>query len=444
MASTFVQKSPSRPLPPFTSRPGFHDASQLRRRQGHPSGTAADAPPATPYIRRTSTFSDMLTDTGQSLKTSAGSILMPHMDPRWATASPDSDSLLQSLPLVLALLPAFGGLFFRDAHAYLTDLTLLILAVIFLNWCTRIPWSWYCTARCVTYPEDSVVQRISEPANFETTHPDAASASSSAAEDRHKRGISSEKPSLPPSVLAARRELSRHELAALVSCLLGPVVGVWLLHVVRLQLSQPAGGLLTNYNLCIFFLAAEMRPAAHILRLLHARTLHLQEIVQSKPYPLRDTHITKITELEKRLGEIEAHIALHGYAQDTQAESPSRKRKEREREQFPSDIVRVVQQLIQPNLEASHRSRLENERLWKSWSTNTEERMRNLEMRVQEAFSVAAYTRQRNASSSSFRPVQWIWSVVSLPLRFMLILASLPIRTAAWCFRGRRATVQAS
>jgi hypothetical protein len=40
----------------------------------------------------------------------------------------------------LALLPAVGGLFFQNGSAVVTDITLLALAAIFLNWAVRLPW----------------------------------------------------------------------------------------------------------------------------------------------------------------------------------------------------------------------------------------------------------------------------------------------------------------
>ena len=49
-----------------------------------------------------------------------------------------------SAPLALALFPALGGLFFHNGSVVVTDLTLLILAAVFLNWAVRLPWSAPC------------------------------------------------------------------------------------------------------------------------------------------------------------------------------------------------------------------------------------------------------------------------------------------------------------
>lgn len=53
---------------------------------------------------------------------------------------PNEESNWQSAPLGLALLPAIAGIFSKNGSAVVTDITLLILAAIFLNWSVRLPW----------------------------------------------------------------------------------------------------------------------------------------------------------------------------------------------------------------------------------------------------------------------------------------------------------------
>ena len=55
-------------------------------------------------------------------------------------ATQGEPSHLHSAPLVLALLPALGGVLFKNGSAVLTDVSLLVLAGIFLNWSIRLPW----------------------------------------------------------------------------------------------------------------------------------------------------------------------------------------------------------------------------------------------------------------------------------------------------------------
>jgi hypothetical protein len=42
--------------------------------------------------------------------------------------------------LAFALLPALGGMFFKNGSSVITDIMLLGLAAIFLNWSVRLPW----------------------------------------------------------------------------------------------------------------------------------------------------------------------------------------------------------------------------------------------------------------------------------------------------------------
>ena len=57
--------------------------------------------------------------------------------------SPDKQhdvSFWYSLPLVFAIVPAIGGVAFKDGATVATDLALLCLAGVYLNWCLTSPW----------------------------------------------------------------------------------------------------------------------------------------------------------------------------------------------------------------------------------------------------------------------------------------------------------------
>lgn len=45
-----------------------------------------------------------------------------------------------SIPLLFALLPAIGGMLFKNGSHIVTDILLLSLAAVFLNWSVRLPW----------------------------------------------------------------------------------------------------------------------------------------------------------------------------------------------------------------------------------------------------------------------------------------------------------------
>lgn len=49
-------------------------------------------------------------------------------------------SVWYSLPLVFAIVPAIGGVAFKGGATIATDLALLCLAGVYLNWCLTSPW----------------------------------------------------------------------------------------------------------------------------------------------------------------------------------------------------------------------------------------------------------------------------------------------------------------
>ena len=89
--------------------------------------------------RRSSNFSDSVESTRQSIKSSTDNLLLPRATNSDLVTSHEP-SHWHSTPLALALLPAVGGLFFHNGSAVVTDLTLLGLAAVFLNWSVRLPW----------------------------------------------------------------------------------------------------------------------------------------------------------------------------------------------------------------------------------------------------------------------------------------------------------------
>ena len=143
------QKSPSR-VPRSTPRSNNPGSSQLRHRHGggrhHPSSAAnqvdesiAPAPPG-PKLRRASTLSDTVSEARQSIKSSTDELFLPRVDAGRHATEHEHESAWQSTPLALALLPALAGIFFHNGTAVFTDLTLLVLAAVFLNWSIRLPW----------------------------------------------------------------------------------------------------------------------------------------------------------------------------------------------------------------------------------------------------------------------------------------------------------------
>ena len=109
--------------------------SPLRQRPLNRAATFGDGFPSLRHRR-----SSNLSETAQSFKSSTDSLLLPRAKSPEEVIHHVEESHWQSVPLALALLPAVGGLIFHNGGAVVTDVTLLVLAAVFLNWSVRLPW----------------------------------------------------------------------------------------------------------------------------------------------------------------------------------------------------------------------------------------------------------------------------------------------------------------
>lgn len=135
------------PHPSSSVQASFHtgantnptSSTYLRQRPLGRSATISES--ISPTYRRNSTLSDSVSEARQSIRDSTDDLLFPRV--KTPGANPvlhHEESHWHSAPLAVALLPAVGGLFFKNGSAVITDATLLILAAIFLNWSVRLPW----------------------------------------------------------------------------------------------------------------------------------------------------------------------------------------------------------------------------------------------------------------------------------------------------------------
>lgn len=90
--------------------------------------------------RRNSTLSDSVSEARNSIRSSTDNLFFPRVAKQPEADLPSEESHWHSAPLALALLPAIAGVFFQNGSAVVTDVTLLVLAAIFLNWSVRLPW----------------------------------------------------------------------------------------------------------------------------------------------------------------------------------------------------------------------------------------------------------------------------------------------------------------
>ncbi|PGH30419.1 hypothetical protein GX50_06824 [[Emmonsia] crescens] len=439
-----------------SSQPGASltgSSPHLRHRPLSRSATTAlnelsSNPPAGPgRLRRSSTFSDTVSEARNSIKSSTDDLFLPRVNPSIRSLDNDNESHWQSVPLALALLPAVGGLLFQNGSAVATDVTLLVLAAVFLNWSIRLPWDWYRSAqemsRTLSPEEEFDMDVIIEEPEESEPEPDND-------EDRDPK-TSSQKPrstssaANPPQSLAAKAamvELHRHELAALASCFLLPIVGAWLLHALRSQLSRPSEGLVSNYNLTVFLLAAEIRPFSHLLKMVQARTLYLQRLVSSNKESRDKIDASKILDLSTRLEELEAHIAESASQQQhQQQQSPHGTMHENLSPTTNTNTTKNPdpdKQSPQPDLSALTRAMRRYEKRTALHAHETETRLQSLEKRLNDALSLdAAAQRSTTAHRSSrmFILLNWMCGAVVLPAQVIWGLFCMPFRMIGWWAR---------
>lgn len=304
-----------------------------------------------------------------------------------------------------------------------------------MNTCrlTRIIRDWYYSAQQSTEIEhdscdidlDGIVEEATE---------DGSTADDPRNATQHKDTVLPCHPVQPDQVVRARRELHVNELAALASCFLFPLIGTWLLHTIRSQLSRPSEGLVSNYNLTIFVLAAEIRPFSHLLKLVQTRTLYLQRIVQSHQQRSSTNNIL-LSELSKRLEELEYTMTQVKTQQETSQEvvNTSRKGQELDRDAQKS-LITEMRKTIQPDLDALHRSLRRQEKRTTASSFETGSRLRELEMRTHGlGLQIDSIHKDRPRGLLS-RLSNVAWAVAMIPLQALRTMADYITRTIAWPF----------
>jgi hypothetical protein len=335
----------------------------------------------------------------------------------------DEPGQWHSASLLFVALPAFAGIFFENGSSVMTDVLMLGLGCLFLYWSVKWPWQWYIAAQAINMaaqdPDDFAIYE--ESSGDERDEPAPATQPVDAPEQRgHAR---SEREQARRD--AAARSLRSDERMALLACFISPLAVAYLLHTIRPYLSRPSGGVVSNSNLTLFVLAAEVRPFLHLSNLVEARTLRLQRVVTSFPAAESDTRQEQIDVLTKRIEEVELRsgAALSSTERD-------------KNEQRDPSIEKNVRQSLQPQLDALNRAVRRYEKRATTQSMVTEARLQDLELRLKDALSLAAA-----ASRSNQRPgligyaLDRVSALIMVPLEALGALLLLPFRFARECYR---------
>ncbi|KAL8646399.1 MAG: hypothetical protein Q9210_006165 [Variospora velana] len=399
-------------------------ASPLRQQPPGRASTFADM--SHPLKRRrSSTFSDSIDDAKQSIKSSTDDLLLPRLRSE-GLPSHLEPSHWHSTPLALALLPAIGGIFFQNGSAIVTDFTLLALAAIFLNWSVRLPWEWYHSAQSTraeearsTKPErsdDTIIEE--EEGEVEDDTRKVADPVIDEAQGRPRSLSQSQEQ------IRATTELRRHELFALFACFMSPILGAWLLHAIRSQLSRPSEGLVSNYNITVFLLAAEVRPLSHLLKMVQARTLYLQRTLGGELHEEAKLESSVVKDMAKRLDDLEACVANTQASGKASTPTP----------EIVDQMKTEVRNSLQPDLDALNRAVRRYEKRMVALTMQTESRLQGLESRMSDAITLAAAAERSSNMTSGRRGssvlilFDWISTAALLPLQATWVIVSLPAK----------------
>ncbi|KAI0449278.1 hypothetical protein F5B21DRAFT_60010 [Xylaria acuta] len=412
----------------------------LRRRlNGNNPPPSAENNSFTNLRRRSSTYSDYL-------ETSADELLNPSKP---NTEEDHQKSPFVYIPLTLALLPAVAGVFFENGAAFFTDLILLSLAAIFLHWSVTQPWDWYHSAQQIRVVQDEILSDsvFESDSDLETTPLSPTTSLENIPEEKGKEPETEAKAKHPPASGHARwearqraavKELYIHEIMALTWCFIFPMLGAYLLHAIRGQLSRPSEGLVSDYNLTIFLCAAEVRPISHLIRMLQQRTLHVQTIVAQNPHTQKLVTNEQLQVLYDRIDELEAR--------ETRKEAPTTSGVQPEVPQrlVESAVTREFRKTAQPELEALNRAMRRYEKKLTLLATQTDHKLEYVEYRLNDAIALAAVAAKN--SHSQWGLAGWLVektvTAVMLPVQAVAAVLTFPFRTASTLFRwkGQSAT----
>ncbi|KAK3692604.1 hypothetical protein B0T22DRAFT_19581 [Podospora appendiculata] len=420
------------------------DGAQIRRRSmpGFPSSEL----PSEEGRRRNSTFSETsFTGVKRNVQEDLFSPCGDGLERPWWS----------SFSLVFALLPAIGGILHKNGSAVLTDIALLGLAAIFLNWSVTQPWAWYNSVQEIRIREEAMVEIVLEDDSEGEDRPSPSTPSKTTALlndlPEEQDNASAPSPGISPNAggrdrathaSKALRELYINEIGALLACFAAPVAGAYLLHTIRDQLSRPSEGLVSNLNLTVFVLAAEIGPLSHLMKLVKARTLHLHKVVLANPYREEMATAAQVQDMMQRLDELEVKaVATETKAGQQNGSTPN---SGPGREKQEARMIREVRNAIQPELDALNRAVRRYEKKASVLAQVTDSRLSAIDTRLNDAIALAAAAARGSSSDWSFFLLLWeniVW-IISLPHKTVFGTVRLALRPVVGLFRRSGKTTQ--
>nr|POF06248.1 hypothetical protein CFP56_75543 [Quercus suber] len=399
-------------------------AAAMNRPSSHRSRALSPIPRSIPRRRSSVLSLSSLDDAAQSF---ADDIINPRTHK--STIRKDGEDEVthwHSTPLAFAILPAVAGLLFKNGSTFVTDVLLLALAAVFLNWSVRLPWDWYYASQATTeivvpdFEEDTILEEEAEEESAVETGSSNGGSPIHASPTQTDNANGSETRDLSKREQAAA-DLRRQELLALVATFIFPILAAYLLHVIRAQLSRPSTGLVSDYNLTIFILAAEIRPCRQLCRLIANRTLYLKRAATGDSEPTLEPK-SKVSALMQRVDELESRLSdgNSGLPSLTIAQKAD-----------ISELQSEMKKRYEPRFEGLERAVRRYEKRSTTFTMAIDQRLLALEGRTNDAFSLAAVAAQNSRGHGIFDIfVDLVTSAVVLPIKLAWSACKFPVNMA--------------
>ncbi|KAF9288432.1 hypothetical protein BGZ88_008181 [Linnemannia elongata] len=304
--------------------------------------------------------------------TSAGAAERPRSG---AYDQSDYSNGAHSWPILFAVIPPLGALIFGKSDIF-SDMLTLILIAFFLYNIIKVPWELYYAAR---------TRRVL-----------LTNASIKASLD----------PVLEQRRQSAAASLKRQEFFSLLLVLASPFLGGYTLQYLKTFFSSYEN-YLSALNIELFIIASGIRPLTHLISLLKARALHLQEQVH---YP-----DSEVESLKRKVASIEAELTQLRRAFATKRD------------------VLQVQDSVEPTLHQLTKQIKRHDKKEVQLRSYAEERFASIDEKMREYDTYLAYriTEEQHRSSLLFLPINILVAMVGyctffLPNRLTGISGSKP------------------
>lgn len=196
------------------------------------------------------------------------------------------------------------------------------------------------------------------------------------------------------------------ELEAFGGLIVGPLLGAALLNYVRSTMARPANGLITNFNITVFVLAAELRPLRIAFEYLTKRSSNLQEELTDVVPARYEAMQHRLEELANDLHNVRTSFTMNDASLELNSHHKTSFKDDSEIGQLKYALKKFEK------YEANAKHELESK------IYTLERRLADLSARTQPV-SASASTLMHILLDLLLLPVQLLWKAITLPLRLV-------------------------